>query len=51
MHSAMKWLPKISMHVKTPMCQTRNGYLHKEGKVESFLLSEVVRLVMSKVIR
>ena len=25
------------------MCQTRNGYLHNEGKAESILLSEVVQ--------
>ena len=31
------------MIVETPMCQTRNGYLHNEGKAESILLSEVVQ--------
>ena len=31
------------INVKTPMCQTRNGYLHNEEKAESILFSEVVQ--------
>ena len=31
-----------SMRVKTPMCQTRNGYLRNEGR-QPFLFSEVVQ--------
>ena len=32
-----------NINVKTPMCQTRNGYLHNEAKAESTLFSEVVQ--------
>ena len=31
------------INVKTPKCQTRNGYLHNEEKAESILFSEVVQ--------
>ena len=31
------------INVKTPMSQTRNGYLHNEEKAESILFSEVVQ--------
>ena len=34
---------EISMRVKTPTCQTRNGYLNNEKRAESFSLSEVVQ--------
>ena len=42
-----------NINVKTPMCQTRNGYLHNEEKAESILFSEVVQRYSSdeKVIR
>ena len=29
--------------MKTPMCQTRNGYFHNEEKAESIFFSEVVQ--------
>ena len=32
-----------NINVKTPMSQTRNGYLHNEEKAESSLFSEVVQ--------
>ena len=32
-----------NINVKTPMNQTRNGYLHNEEKAESILFSEVVQ--------
>ena len=51
MHSAIKYIPKISLRGKTPLCQTRNGYLHNEGKVESSSFSEVVRSARSFVQR
>ena len=34
---------QCNINVKTPMCQTRNSYLHNEEKAESILLSEVVQ--------
>ena len=32
-----------NINVKTPMSQTRNGYLHNEEKAESSLFSEAVQ--------
>ena len=29
---------EITLRVKTPMCQTRNGYFHNERKAEPFFL-------------